>query len=78
MSLSIVVMHPLPRVDEISAELDKDVRAVYMRQMQYGLYVRMALLALIFGADWRRLKIARNEKTFLKFFTQIRTILIYF
>ena len=45
----MVVMHPLPRVGEISMELDEDPRAAYFRQMEYGLYVRMALLALVLG-----------------------------
>jgi aspartate carbamoyltransferase catalytic subunit len=41
-----VVLHPLPRVDEISAECDSDPRAAYFRQAQNGLFVRMALLKL--------------------------------
>ena len=41
-----VVMHPLPRVDEISPEVDPDPRAAYFRQARNGLYVRMALLKL--------------------------------
>lgn len=45
----LVVMHPLPRVGEISEDLDSDPRAAYFRQMQNGLYVRMALLALVLG-----------------------------
>jgi len=45
----MIVMHPLPRVDEISRAVDKDPRAAYFRQMEYGMYVRMALLALVFG-----------------------------
>ncbi|KAI1315024.1 hypothetical protein EDD11_001409, partial [Mortierella claussenii] len=45
----MVVMHPLPRVTEIEPEVDFDQRAAYFRQMRYGLYVRMALLALILG-----------------------------
>jgi aspartate carbamoyltransferase len=45
----MVVMHPLPRVGEISQELDGDPRAAYFRQMEYGLYVRMALLAMVLG-----------------------------
>lgn len=45
----MVVMHPLPRVNEISVELDHDPRAAYFRQMEYGLYVRMALLAMVLG-----------------------------
>ena len=43
----MIVMHPLPRVDEISVDFDNDPRAAYFRQMRNGLYVRMALLALI-------------------------------
>ncbi|KAG0316391.1 hypothetical protein BG000_004877, partial [Podila horticola] len=43
----MVVMHPLPRVSEIEPEVDFDQRAAYFRQMRYGLYVRMALLALV-------------------------------
>ena len=38
------VMHPLPRVNEISVEVDDDPRAAYFRQVQYGVYVRMALI----------------------------------
>ena len=38
------VMHPLPRVNEISVEVDKDPRAAYFRQVQYGVYARMALI----------------------------------
>ncbi len=45
----MIVMHPLPRVNEISVEVDKDPRAAYFRQMEYGMYVRMALLALVLG-----------------------------
>ena len=45
----MVVMHPLPRVGEISMDFDDDPRAAYFRQMEYGLYVRMALLAMVLG-----------------------------
>jgi hypothetical protein len=41
-----VVMHPLPRVDEIAVEVDTDPRAAYFRQAKNGLYVRMAVLKL--------------------------------
>jgi carbamoyl-phosphate synthase/aspartate carbamoyltransferase len=44
---TMIVMHPLPRVNEIDPEVDLDPRAAYFRQMKYGLYVRMGLLALI-------------------------------
>lgn len=40
----MLVLHPLPRVNEISVEVDKDPRAAYFRQAQYGVYVRMALI----------------------------------
>jgi aspartate carbamoyltransferase len=46
---NMIVMHPLPRVGEISMDFDDDPRAAYFRQMEYGLYVRMALLALVLG-----------------------------
>jgi aspartate carbamoyltransferase catalytic subunit len=45
----MVLMHPLPRVGEIDYEVDRDPRAAYFRQMQYGMFVRMALLALVLG-----------------------------
>ncbi|KAG0372537.1 Carbamoyl-phosphate synthase, partial [Mortierella sp. AD032] len=48
----MVVMHPLPRVSEIEPEVDFDQRAAYFRQMRYGLYVRMALLALVLGKSF--------------------------
>ena len=40
----MIVMHPLPRVNEISVDVDDDPRAAYFRQAQYGVYVRMALI----------------------------------
>lgn len=43
----MIVMHLLPRVTEVSTEVDSDPRAVYFDQLEYGMYVRMALLALI-------------------------------
>jgi aspartate carbamoyltransferase catalytic subunit len=45
----MIVMHPLPRVGEISEDVDADPRAAYFRQMEYGLYTRMALLAMVLG-----------------------------
>ncbi|XP_061712255.1 CAD protein [Cydia pomonella] len=47
----MVVMHPLPRLDEISAEFDSDPRAAYFRQAEYGMYVRMALLSMVAGVN---------------------------
>jgi carbamoyl-phosphate synthase/aspartate carbamoyltransferase/dihydroorotase/carbamoyl-phosphate synthase/aspartate carbamoyltransferase len=45
----MVVMHPLPRVGEIDPALDVDPRAAYFRQVQNGMYIRMALLAAVLG-----------------------------
>jgi len=47
---NLIVLHPLPRVNEISIEIDTDKRAAYFMQAKYGMYVRMALLASILGA----------------------------
>jgi aspartate carbamoyltransferase catalytic subunit len=52
----MVVMHPLPRVGEIDEAVDADPRAAYFRQMQHGLHLRMALLALVLGVTEERLK----------------------
>ena len=46
---NMIVLHPLPRVDEINTNVDTDPRAAYFRQMENGMYVRMALLALVLG-----------------------------
>lgn len=43
-SKELIVLHPLPRVDEISVEVDDDPRALYFKQANYGMYVRMALI----------------------------------
>ncbi|MBQ3105648.1 MAG: aspartate carbamoyltransferase [Lachnospiraceae bacterium] len=45
----MLVLHPLPRVNEISVEIDNDPRAVYFKQVQYGVYVRMALILTLLG-----------------------------
>lgn len=45
----MIVMHPLPRVDEIDIEVDRDSRAWYFKQAQYGVYARMALIIAILG-----------------------------
>ena len=45
----ISIMHPLPRVDEIHPEVDRYAGAAYFRQMRNGIFIRMALLAIIFG-----------------------------
>jgi aspartate carbamoyltransferase catalytic subunit len=45
----MIVLHPLPRVNEIAVEVDKDKRAAYFKQAQYGMFVRMALICSILG-----------------------------
>ena len=45
----MLVLHPLPRVNEIAVEVDKDPRAAYFKQAQYGVYVRMALMLSLLG-----------------------------
>jgi len=45
----LIVLHPLPRVNEISVEIDNDPRAAYFAQARYGMYVRMALLSSVLG-----------------------------
>lgn len=46
---SLIVMHPLPRVDEITKEVDEDPRAFYFKQARYGMFVRMALILKLLG-----------------------------
>lgn len=47
----MLVLHPLPRVNEISVEVDSDPRAVYFKQVQYGVYVRMALILTLLEVE---------------------------
>jgi aspartate carbamoyltransferase len=46
----VTIMHPLPRVDEIATDVDALPNAAYFRQARYGVFVRMALLAMVLGA----------------------------
>jgi len=46
---NMIVLHPLPRVNEIAPEVDSDPRAAYFKQVKYGMYVRMALIAKLVG-----------------------------
>lgn len=48
---TMYVLHPLPRVNEIATEVDNDARAVYFKQAEYGVYVRMALIMTLLGLD---------------------------
>ena len=45
------ILHPLPRVNEISVEVDSDPRAAYFKQAQYGVYVRMALILTLLEVE---------------------------
>jgi aspartate carbamoyltransferase catalytic subunit len=45
----MIILHPLPRVNEIALEVDGDPRAAYFKQAKYGMYVRMALLSSLLG-----------------------------
>ncbi|MEL7570397.1 MAG: aspartate carbamoyltransferase, partial [Eubacteriaceae bacterium] len=47
----MIVMHPLPRINEISDEIDTDKRAVYFQQAKFGMYVRMALILKLLGLE---------------------------
>lgn len=51
----MIVMHPMPRVDEISVDVDEDERAVYFKQAKYGMYVRMALIMTLLEAEVRQI-----------------------
>jgi aspartate carbamoyltransferase catalytic subunit len=59
-----LVMHPLPRVDELTHEVDADPRSMYFKQAAYGMPVRMALLALLLGA--REVTIPEEEDSFVQ------------
>ncbi len=47
----MIVMHPLPRINEIATEVDDDPRAAYFEQVKYGMYIRMALIMSLLGAE---------------------------
>jgi aspartate carbamoyltransferase catalytic subunit len=47
----MIVMHPLPRVGEISYDIDDDPRAYYFKQAKFGMYARMALIAKLLGVS---------------------------
>ena len=59
-----LVMHPLPRVDELAHEVDADPRSMYFKQAAYGMPVRMALLALLLGA--KEVTITEEEDSFIR------------
>lgn len=47
----MIVMHPLPRINEIATEVDEDPRAAYFEQVRYGMFVRMALMMKLLGVS---------------------------
>ena len=47
----MIVLHPLPRVNEIAVEVDNDPRARYFEQVQNGMYIRMALILMLLGIE---------------------------
>jgi aspartate carbamoyltransferase catalytic subunit len=59
-----LVMHPLPRVDELTHEVDADPRSIYFKQAAYGIPIRMALLALLLGA--KEVKIPEEQDSFVQ------------
>jgi aspartate carbamoyltransferase catalytic subunit len=59
-----LVMHPLPRVDELTHEVDADPRSMYFKQAAYGMPVRMALLSLLLGA--KEVTIPEEEDSFVR------------
>jgi len=59
-----LVMHPLPRVDELTHDVDADPRSMYFKQAAYGMPVRMALLALLLGA--KEVTIPEREDSFVQ------------
>lgn len=48
---NMYILHPLPRVNEIATEVDNDPRAAYFKQVQYGVYIRMALILTLLGIE---------------------------
>lgn len=61
----LIIMHPLPRVDEIDNNIDKDERAIYFKQARYGVYARMALILKMLESKTDK-NILKGNKTDLK------------
>ncbi|MGN1416539.1 MAG: aspartate carbamoyltransferase [Oscillospiraceae bacterium] len=60
-SKDMIVMHPLPRVDEIAMEVDEDPRAGYYKQAKYGMYVRMALIIIMLGEKDKKMPLLEGR-----------------
>lgn len=61
-SPDMIVLHPMPRVDEIADDVDSDERALYFKQAKYGMYVRMALIITMLESDIRTKLLKGNVK----------------
>ncbi len=59
-----LVMHPLPRIDELAREVDADPRSMYFKQAAWGVPIRMALVALLLGA--KKVSMLREEDSFIR------------
>ncbi len=57
----LIVMHPLPRVDEITVEVDNDERALYFKQAKYGMFVRMALILTLLEEDTEKSQLLKGK-----------------
>ena len=55
------ILHPLPRVNEISVEVDSDPRAAYFKQAHYGVYVRMALILTLLAVSYTHLDVYKRQ-----------------
>lgn len=58
----MIVLHPLPRVDEIAIEVDDDPRAMYFKQAKYGMYIRMALILTMLNDKKSKVPLITGEK----------------
>lgn len=58
----MIVLHPLPRVDEIAIEVDSDKRAMYFEQAKYGMYIRMALILTVLRGDGEPAKLIKGRE----------------
>ena len=61
----MIVLHPLPRVNEITPEVDRDPRACYFKQVKFGMYVRMALILTLLGVKNQLAPVRAEEPDFV-------------
>ncbi len=60
----LIILHPLPRVDEIDIEVDDDIRAKYFQQAENGVYVRMALIMTLLNEKTKEINYKFEEEKF--------------